>query len=273
MGRRPTHPELLDWLASRFIEDGWSVKKFQRRLIASATWQQRVQPALASEAGEAGTGSQEANVTTDDGAGAGRAGLVDPANDLLWSFPRLRLDAESIRDALLSASGRLVRGSGGPHPFPPMKTWNWTQHSPFTAVYPTRHRSVYVMQQRIRRHPFFAVFDGADTNSSTGARMITTTPLQALFVMNDPFAHEQAEALAQRVAAAFPGNVVARISLAHKLLYGREATAAETSEAVVYLAGFRARLPAEQTPTEREASAWTSYARALMGANEFIFLD
>lgn len=270
MGRRPTHPELLDWLASRFIEDGWSVKKFQRRLIASATWQQGVQPALAGEAGE---GSQEANVTTDDGTGAGRAGLVDPANDLLWSFPRLRLDAESIRDALLSASGRLVRGSGGPHPFPPMKTWNWTQHSPFTAVYPTRHRSVYVMQQRIRRHPFFAVFDGADTNSSTGARMITTTPLQALFVMNDPFAHEQAEALAQRVAAAFTGNMVARISLAHKLLYGREATAAETSEAVVYLAGFRARLPAEQTPTEREASAWTSYARALMGANEFIFLD
>ena len=273
MGRRPTHPELLDWLASRFIEDGWSVKKFQRRLIASATWQQGVQPALAGEAGEAGEGSQEAKVMTDDGTGAGRAGLVDPANDLLWSFPRLRLDAESIRDALLSASGRLVQGSGGPHPFPPMKTWNWTQHSPFTAVYPTRHRSVYVMQQRIRRHPFFAVFDGADTNSSTGARMITTTPLQALFVMNDPFAHEQAEALAQRVAAAFPGNMVARISLAHKLLYGREATAAETSEAVVYLAGFRARLPTEQTPTEREASAWTSYARALMGANEFIFLD
>ena len=273
MGRRPTHPELLDWLASRFIEDGWSVKKFQRRLIASATWQQGVQPALAGEAGEAGEGSQEAKVMTDDGTGAGRAGLVDPANDLLWSFPRLRLDAESIRDALLSASGRLVQGSGGPHPFPPMKTWNWTQHSPFTAVYPTRHRSVYVMQQRIRRHPFFAVFDGADTNSSTGARMITTTPLQALFVMNDPFAHEQAEGLAQRVAAAFPGNMVARISLAHKLLYGREATAAETSEAVVYLAGFRARLPTDQPPTEREASAWTSYARALMGANEFIFLD
>ena len=108
--------------------------------------------------------------------------------------------------------------------------------------------------------------------------MVTTTPLQALFVMNDPFAHEQAEGLAQRVAAAFPGNMVARISLAHKLLYGREATAAETSEAVVYLAGFRARLPTEQTPTEqtpteREASAWTSYSRALMGANEFIFLD
>jgi hypothetical protein len=71
MGRRPTHPELLDWLASRFIEDGWSVKKFQRRLIASATWQQGVQPAVAGEAGES---SQEAKVTTDDGAGAGRAG-------------------------------------------------------------------------------------------------------------------------------------------------------------------------------------------------------
>jgi len=254
MGRPPTHPALLDWLASRFIEDGWSVKKLHRRLIASATWQQRVAAGPPPEA-------------------AGPAASLDPANDLLGSFPRLRLDAESTRDAMLAVSGRLERGPGGPHPFPPPAKWDWTQHNPFTAVYETNRRSVYVMQQRIRRHPFFAVFDGADTNASTGARLASTTPLQALFVMNDPFAHEQAAAFAARVAAAAPDHEVARISLAHRLAWGRDATARETAQGIVYLAGFRARLP-EALPAAKKASmAWASYARALMGANEFVYLD
>jgi len=129
------------------------------------------------------------------------------------------------------------------------------------------------MQQRIRRHPFFAVFDGADTNASTGARLTSTTPLQALFMMNDPFAHEQAAAFAGRVAAAVPGNPVGQIGLAIRLAYGREATAEETAQGVLYQAGFRARLPAGLPPAERQTAALTSYVRALMGANEFIYLD
>ncbi len=170
-------------------------------------------------------------------------------------------------------SGRLEFGSGGPHPFPPQSGWGWTQHNPFTAVYETNRRSVYVMQQRIRRHPFFAVFDGADTNASTGARFVSTTPLQALFAMNDPFVHAQATAFAQRVTAAAPGNDVAAIALAHRLAFGRDATAEETAQAIHFMAAFRARLPAERPFAERATEAWTSYARALMGSNEFIYLD
>jgi hypothetical protein len=277
MGQPPTHPELLDWLASRFIQDGWSVKKMHRRILASATWRQRVGAPAAGEAPLASAVSAapatvavfapgEVLATTDPQ-------LVDPDNDLLWSFPRRRLDAESIRDALLTVSGLLERGMGGPHPFPPPQQWNWTQHNPFTAVYETNRRSIYVMQQRIRRHPFFAVFDGADTNASTGARFTSTTPLQALFAMNDPFAHAQASAFAERVTRATQGHEVAAVSLAHRLAFGRDATDEETAQAIVYLASFRARLPAETPAAERAALAWASYARALMGANEFLYLD
>jgi hypothetical protein len=280
MGQPPTHPELLDWLASRFIEDGWSVKKMHRRLVASATWRQRagtlpydLPPTAASTPGAAAAVPVLAPAAPRSPSPADPQ-LIDPGNTLLWSFPRRRLDAESIRDALLAVSGRLERGMGGAHPFPPLQEWNWTQHNPFTAVYETNRRSVYVMQQRIRRHPFFAVFDGADTNASTGARFTSTTPLQALFAMNDPFAQAQAAGFAERVTTATgPGHEVAAIALAHRLAYGRDAGADETARGITYLAAFRARLPADLPPEEKTRQAWTSYARALMGANEFLYLD
>lgn len=276
MGQPPSHPELLDWLAARFVEDGWSVKKLHRRILLSAAWQQAVMQ------------EKEAPVLSEKPARPENSGLVpvldavakprrqpqevDPANTLLWSFPRLRLDAEMTRDALLYVSGQLDPTVGGPHPFPPQKEWGWTQHSPFFATYETNERSVYVMQQRIRRHPFFAVFDGADTNASTGSRFISTTPLQALFMMNDPFAHQQAEGFARRVLAAEPAHDTRRVSLAHWLAYGREATVQETSLAITYLASIRARVPENQR-AQAEALAWASYARALLGANEFVYLD
>jgi len=283
MGQPPTHPELLDWLASRFIEDGWSVKKMHRRLLATATWQQQSGRPVEGSLSAGDPDATAAAVAAIDGSPEVAAVLarpaaadpetVDPGNRLLWSYPRRRLDAESIRDALLAVSGRLERGPSGPHPFPPPPQWNWTQHHPFTAVYESNRRSVYVMQQRIRRHPFFAVFDGADTNASTGARFTSTTPLQALFAMNDPFVHEAATGLANRVTTAARHRDVAVVALAHRLAYGRDATAEETAQAIVYLAHFRARLPMETAAADRESAAWTSYARVLLGANEFIYLD
>ena len=275
MGQPPSHPELLDWLASRFIEDGWSVKKLQRRILASATWRQRVGPPdlAALPAPTGGDLVPALAPPAIPGSSAADPMVVDPANSLLWSFPRLRLDAESIRDAMLAVSGRLESGPGEPHPFPPSRTWNWTQHNPFTAVYDTNRRSVYVMQQRIRRHPFFAVFDGADTNATTGARFTSTTPLQALFAMNDPFAQAQAAAFAERVRQAFPGDDVGAVSLAYRLAFGRDATNEEAAQAVLYLASFRARLPASQASADRAVQAWVSFARALLGSNEFLYLD
>ena len=85
----------------------------------------------------------------------------DPANDLYWKFNRQRLDAESIRDAMLKVSGDLDSSIGTAHPFPAEATWDWTQHRPFAALYETSQRSVYLMVQRSQRHPYLSMFDGA----------------------------------------------------------------------------------------------------------------
>src|SRR5207342_1510539 len=106
--------------------------------------------------------------------------------DLYASFPRRRLSAEEIRDAILAVSGELDSTPAREHPFPSPISWGYTQHNPFIAVYDDNKRSVYLMTQRLKRHPFLALFDGADTNASTPSRGATTVPTQALFLMNDP---------------------------------------------------------------------------------------
>ncbi len=136
-GKRPSHPELLDYLAMRFQQSGWSIKAMQRLIMLSATYRQA----------------------------SGRDGPADPENRLLSHFPRRRLDAESIRDAMLMLGGNLDRSPGGPHPFPPVAQWSFTQHNPFSAVYDTPKRSVYLMTARLKRHPYLALFDGPDTNA------------------------------------------------------------------------------------------------------------
>src|SRR5206468_9455920 len=102
---------------------------------------------------------------------------------------------------MLMVSGKLDMKRPGPHPFPPIGQWGWTQHNPFKEVYPSNHRSVYVMTQRLQRHPYLALFDGPDTNASTERRASSTVPLQALYLMNHPFVREQAEGLARRLLA------------------------------------------------------------------------
>src|SRR5262249_27873074 len=124
---------------------------------------------------------------------------ADPDNHYLWKHSRAPLDAESIRDAMLAASGSLDRTTPGGHPFPDVNTWGYTIHAPFHAVYDSPHRSLYLMVQRNRRHPFLALFDAADPNLSTAERLPTVTPTQALYLMNSPFVREQSEALARRV--------------------------------------------------------------------------
>ena len=174
-GEPPSHPELLDWLTARFIAHGWSIKDLHRQILLSKTYQ------LSSD-------------FDDDDA------LIDPGNRWLWHFPRSRLDAESIRDAMLSVSGQLDRRRPPAHPFPPIETWRWTQHNAFKEIYPSQQRSVYLMTQRLVKHPYLAIFDGPDTNTSTDVRPHSTVPTQALFLMNNPFVEAQAEAFARRLA-------------------------------------------------------------------------
>ena len=142
---------------------------------------------------------------------------------MLSHFNRQRLDAESIRDALLAVSGALdCNSASAPHPFPKEPTWDFTQHKPFNAVYDTQRRSVYLMTQRIQRQPYLTVFDGPDPNASTAERTATTTPIQALFMMNSEFLHEQADRLAGRLADAAP-DTRQQVDRAHEIALGASA--------------------------------------------------
>ena len=247
-GAPPSHPELLDFLTRRFVDSGWSVKDLHRRILTSRTWQLS---------------------TDDDPTNA----AIDPANKLYWRHDRRRLEAESIRDAMLQAGEGLDFARPAEHPFPPMQKWKWTQHNPYRDFYDSSHRSVYLMVPRIQRHPFLGLFDGPDTNASTGLRSVSTVPPQALFLLNSPEMQSNARQLAQRLVQASPDND-ARVNLAHELCYSRPATERECALAAEYLSAGMAALAATDVPeADRELTAWTSYARLLLAANEFFYID
>src|SRR5207253_10178651 len=139
----------------------------------------------------------------------------DPGNRWYWRYDRGRLEAEEIRDSILAVSGNLKLSRPGPHPFPPIDKWAWTQHNPFKEVYPSNHRSVYLMTQRLQRHPFLALFDGPDTNTTTEKRGSSTVPLQALFWMNSPLLRDLSGSFAARLRTAAADDP-ARIRLAYQ---------------------------------------------------------
>lgn len=257
-GRAPTHPELLDWLASRFIEGGWSIKKMHRMIMLSHAYR------IGGGAVETGRRGDEAT---------GRNSTIDVNNDYFWRFNRRRLEAEEIRDSVLAVSGALDRTMGGEHPFPPEQTWRFSQHEQFFAVYDTNRRSVYLMQQRLKKHPFFEVFDGADSNATTDGRAQSVTPVQALFLMNSPFIHEQSDRFAVRVGMAFD-TLRERIDYAFRLAYGRAPRLEEIREAQNYLRQTRLELQAGGAPVDQlNQKSLASYLRVVMSSNEFLYVD
>lgn len=246
-GQPPSHPELLDWLASRFVEDGWSIKAMHRRIMLSKVYQ------ISCE-------------------GDPRGPERDPENVWLSRSVRRRLSAESIRDAILAVSGDLEVGPGGTHPFPPKEAWGFTQHNPFQAVYETKRRSIYLMTQRTRRHPFLALFDGSDPNASTDRRNVTTVPTQALFFLNNPFVHEQSAKFAVRLMRE-EADDAHRAARAHALAFGRPPTLAETKATADYVRAVAEAQPAGTPEDARASAAWASLARTLFASNEFLYVD
>jgi hypothetical protein len=247
-GKAPTHPELVDWLARRFVDSGWSVKKAHRLLMQSHTYR---------------TASIQ-DPTMIPG---------DPANDLLSGFRPRRLDAEAIRDTLLFVANDLDSTPGGAHPFPASTTWKFTQHNPFKAVYETQRRSVYLMTQRIQRHPYLAIFDGPDPAASTPQRLTSTTPLQALFLLNDPFVHRAAEKLTERLMDESSDDAT-RIDRVYRLLFARGPSSDDVARAHEYLTAANALITKDGTPNEKASvPVWQSYVRALLLSNEFVYLD
>ena len=279
-GTPPSHPELLDWLAGRFVADGWSLKPMHRLIMSSEAYQRSSREDAGGWALLPFQASTIADNTGEDKPG--RAGVpilrevferdqqADPSNVWLWKFSRRRLCAEELRDTILSVSGDLDPTPGGAHPFPPESSWGFTQHGPFSAVYDHDKRSVYLMTQRIKRHPFLALFDGADSNTSTPDRFSTIVPTQALFFLNDPFVHTKSDHTAARLMSLPDDN--ARVDRAFKLMFCRPASENEYSSASNFLTDYAATLTDGSTEDKRRR-AWSAYVRVLMSSNEFLFVD
>jgi hypothetical protein len=235
-GQSPSHPVLLNRLASTFKSSGYSMKAMHRLIMHTSAYQR------GSELTEASANS-------------------DPDNRFLSHFARRRLNAEEIRDSLLAAGGNLDATPGEAHPFPSEATWKFTQHNPFSASYPNNKRSAFLMVKRQRQDPYLALFDGADPNASTPIRQLTTVPTEALYFMNSSFFHEQAAGFVNRLLKSPDDG--ARFELAFRLLYQREATSQEAAQAE----NFTSQYPGS------EQEKWAGYARVLLAANEFLFLD
>ncbi len=240
-GDRPSHPELLDWLAGELVAGGWHLKPIHRLLVTSAAYRQdaNIDPAKAS---------------------------ADPENRLVGRRRPQRLTAEALRDALLSVSGCLNREMYGPGVKPPI---------PAEAIFPTapKHgdvwpadaedgpatwrRSVYVVTKRSNPVPFLQSFDAPDTAASCGRRGTTTVPTQALILMNDPFVVGQARRFAERVRAAAGESPPEQVNRAIALAYGRPPRAAEAETAVQFLRGH----------------SLADLCQVLVQSNEFAFID
>ncbi|HMP06544.1 MAG TPA: DUF1553 domain-containing protein, partial [Lacipirellulaceae bacterium] len=221
-GAPPTHPELLDWLAVSFVENRWSTKWAVRQIVLSDVYRQ-------------------SSTVSDD------ALTADPENLLLARAPRRRLDLEAFRDSLLAAAGRLDLTPGGP-------SVQLTEEP-----YATR-RAVYGFIERQNLPAFFRTFDFANPNVHSAERPLTASPQQALFLLNSPFAHEQAAALAERSQG--PGGDWARLTRLYRAALGRDPTLAEAADVERLLAA-----------ADSPAAAWHDLAHVLLMSNEFAFVD
>jgi hypothetical protein len=262
-GLAPTHPELLDHLACELIRANWSLKALHREILLSATYQQ-----VTAGANRASPSTAEANRTN-----LSAAPLLSP-DDLYAGFPRRRLGAEEIRDSVLAVTGELDRVPGEGHAFPAPPSWGFTQHAPFQAVYEHSKRSVYLMTQRLKRHPFLALFDGPDPNATTASRPATTVPTQSLFFLNDPFLHSAADRWAERLIGdgGSPAAIVERIWLEAT---ARRPLAEERDEALAFMDAYAAQLQRDSPapPDKLERLAVAAYIRIVLSSNEFLYVD
>ena len=240
-GERPTHPELLDWMAHRFVEEKWSIKAMHRLMMTSAAYRQSSENA------------------------AMNANAKDAENKLLWRFPRRRLQAEEIRDSILMISGRLNGERGGPSVFPPLPedladfarygrggALMWETNEKEEDM---RRRSVYTFQRRSMPLPMMAAFDAQVFSESCERRSSTTTPLQALSMMNGNLIQEESHHLATRITAAAGDSRDAQIAKAFEHVLNRK----PSSDEIARFRSFSGQLEA--------------VCRVLLNSNEFLYLD
>ena len=255
-GKLPSHPELLDYLASEFMKNGWSTKQLIRHIVLSQTWQQS---------------AVNRRVAADR----------DPENRLLSRANRRRLEAEVIRDSMLLASGQLDRTRGGPSlpvdvpgNLNPGGTGNMSDGIRLPDSMKFR-RTIYLPQKR--KGPFDALdflgaFDLPDPNQETGRRNTTTVPAQALYLLNSPFVQQRAKAVADRLLQQ-SSSPHERVIHAYRVILGRHPIDTEAADALAMVSEFQSNAADGSATPIDELAAWSRLSQALLISNEFLFRE
>jgi len=254
MGIAPSHPELLDWLATEFVRQGWSIKQMHRLIMNSETYK------MASAFYQA-TDLEK-----------------DPTGVYLWRFPVRRMEAEILRDVMLDASGDLNREAGGPPFFPsipisvradqPRGTWELTKEGPDTW-----RRSVYAYVKRGLKYPMFDVFDLPDLNITCERRSVSTVPTQALTMLNNEFTLMQADHFARRVLKeAGADDPERQVKTMYRIAFSREPAPKELQDNVAFLK--KQMRPAAGSGAGQEAgAALIDLAHVVINLNEFVYIQ
>jgi cytochrome c553 len=249
LGERPTHPELLDWLAVQFVKSGWSMKSMHRMILLSSVWQQSIKV-------DAPTFER------------------DPENRLLARMNRRRLEAEAIRDSLLAVAGSLEESMGGTLLPTKNRAYVTSTANVDPVVYVSNRRSIYLPVVRSALFDVFQAFDFADPSVLNGKRQSTTVAPQALFMMNSKFVAEQSRRMAERLFAEEPSDDATRVARAWRLAYSRPPSTDEVASSLNYVdtysRQYRLKFPDR---SDVELRSWQSLCRAIMAANEFLFVE
>ena len=257
-GEKPSHPELLDYLATELVRSGWSLKHLHRLIAKSATFQ-------------LSAGWSES------------AAAKDPDNRLLWRWKPRRLEAEAVRDSMLAVSGGLNRKRGGPSIFPQLPQavldgqsrpgLGWDTSDPDEAA----RRSIYIFIKRSVAVPELEMLDAPDNTSSCEARRVSITGPQALTFLNGDFTHAQAERLAERLRREAGGDQRAQVRLAFKLVLNRPPTAEQHAEALRFLEEQAAQIQSETVDSneyvDTNLRALAAFCLVLLNMNEFFYLS
>jgi hypothetical protein len=250
LGTEPTHGPLLDWLAHRFIEDGWSIKSMHRRIMGSSTYQMSSDPDP-------------------------MAAAVDPENALLWRMPIRRLEAEAIRDTLLAVGGRLDRQVGGSLLTVENRGYFFNHTSKDLTNYDTNRRSLYLPIVRNNLYDVFQLFDSSDASVPVGDRESTTVAPQALFLMNSDLVLRVASDLAADLLARGDRDDAGRIALLYERAYARPPSAEETARALAAIDRLAGAWQSGEGAMDEEAlrrESWTALCQVILAANEFVYI-
>jgi len=242
-GAKPSHPELLDYLAAEFISSGWSLKAMHRLILISAVYRQSSKP-------------------------RDKIDVIDLDNRLLARFPLRRLDAEAVRDAMLHIAGELDTRAGGPYVASNMTPGGTVEIQETTPG--AYKRSIYLQQRRTQAITFLQLFDAPTIVTTCGKRSPSTVPLQSLALLNSEFAHARSKGLATRLAREAGDDSVKRLKLAFQLVCGRPQLPDEQTTCERFLDKQRAVYAKEK---DGDIHAWADLCQMLFASNTFLYVE